>query len=553
MTKKLFLLLTLFCVLSINPLGLSTQAGYTATPPLPVQAPILKWQQAGCYATWCETGWYSSPAVGDLDGDGEPEVLCSGYSIFSLDGSTGAVEWQVKSGYDRTTDPGTVENVGRTWPGIVLADIDGDDQLEIATAHGGGYVSVYNAQGYFETGWWKQPVTMEPRGLAVSDLDGDGSMEVIVTAAVFSETNTWVYEHDGALRSGWPQLDNDSGYAWGVFNDNAAVGDLDGDGQGEIVVPSDNHYICAYESNGVQIPANSIYGDKAWGAVGVFESLATELRGWGLCEPEEGREERYRPAFTYGPSVIADVNGDGITEVVVVGNMNDCVDYSSKYIAPFIFNADRSRFNDGIYNWENTPIDTGAPLSEDYNVIETNQPNPVVADLDGDGELEILFSSYDGRVHAFWLDKTEHGNWPFIVDDHATEGFYRFATEPTVADLDDDGHSEVIFASWVEKGTYETGRLYIVDYLGNLLREVELPPAYGGVDWNGVLAAPTLDNIDADADLEVVLNTAHSGCVAYDLPGTSNATVQWGTGRGNYRRDGCIPPFDYLYLPLIRK
>ena len=78
----------------------------------------------------------------------------------------------------------------------------------------------------------------------------------------------------------------------------------------------------------------------------------------------------------------------------------------------------------------------------------------------------------------------------------------------------------MIFASWVEKGSYQTGKLHILDYQGNLLHEVDLPAAYGSPDWNGALAAPTLANIDADADLEVVLNTAHSGFVAYDLPGT---------------------------------
>jgi hypothetical protein len=69
----------------------------------------------------------------------------------------------------------------------------------------------------------------------------------------------------------------------------------------------------------------------------------------------------------------------------------------------------------------------GAPLSEDYNVIESAPPNPVIADLDGDGSAEILHASYDGRLHAWWLDKTEHGAWPFSVYD-AGEGFYRFAS-----------------------------------------------------------------------------------------------------------------------------
>lgn len=182
-------------------------------------------------------------------------------------------------------------------------------------------------------------------------------------------------------------------------------------------------------------------------------------------------------------------------------------------------------------------MDTGEPLSEDYNEIENCQPNPVLADLDGDGEKEILFASYDGRVHAFWLNKTEHGNWPYAVN-QATEGILRFASEPVVADLDNDGRSEVIFSTWTQKGSCQTGQLHIVDYIGNRIHAVDLPEAYGSPDWNGGLAAPTLANIDGDADLEVVVNTAHSGVAAYDLPGTSQATVQWATGRGNYYRNG---------------
>ncbi len=170
-------------------------------------------------------------------------------------------------------------------------------------------------------------------------------------------------------------------------------------------------------------------------------------------------------------------------------------------------------------------------------MIESNLPNPVVADLDGDGQKEILYASYDGRVHAYWLDKTEHGHWPFSVY-NASEGFYRFASEPVVADLDNDGHAEVIFASWPQKGTNQTGKLSILDNQGNVLQAVNLPLAFGGGNWNGALAAPTLANIDGDADLEIVLNTASAGFVAYDLPGTANAHILWGTGRGSYRRSG---------------
>jgi hypothetical protein len=473
------------------------------------------WERGGCYSSWCETGWYSSPAVADLDGDGAMEVIAAAYTLFVLDGETGDELWHV--------DP-PVSNA-RVWPGVVVADIDGDGDLEILTAHGYGYVRVLNHAGGVV--WTRRPASSELRGLSVDDLDGDGTLEIVVTAAVGSRTNTWVYEHDGTLRAGWPQLSNDSGYAYGVFNDNAALGDVDGDGTGEIVVPSDVHYICAYESSGAQIPAHAMYGGKGWGKVGVWESLAIELRGWGRCNGD--REESYRTNFAHGPAAIADVNGDGTMEVIATGNVYDCAvgHPPGKYNGVYVFHGDRSRFVAGGYDWQTVPVDTGAPLSEDYGVIENNQPNPVIADLDGDGEGEILYASYDGRVHAFWLDKTEHHNWPYEV---YTSGPYRFASEPVVADLDDDGMAEVIFGSWVQKGTYQTGKLHVVDYQGVLVYDLELPFAHGNPSWNGVLAAPTLANINGDPDLEVVLNTAHSGVVAYTLPGSDKARILWGKG-----------------------
>jgi hypothetical protein len=404
-------------------------------------------------------------------------------------------------------------------------------------------VSVFELNGYFAPGWPQRPTGgNEVRGLSVSDLDMDGTLEIIATGAVYGKVNTWVYEHDGQLRPGWPQLGNDSGYAYGIFNDNAAVGDLDGDGYGELVVPSDVHYICAYERDGSQIPTSSFYGDKGWGKVGVWESLAVEQRGWGTCDTSDGRSERYRANFAHGPAAIADVDDNGSMEVISTGNVYDCGygNYPSQYTGVFVFNADRSRYQNGAYDWRQAPIDTGAPLSEDYNEIENAQPNPVIADLDGDGFLEILFASYDGRLHAYWLDKTEHGSWPYSVNQPG-EGIYRFASEPAVVDLNADGKAEVIFASWVEKGSELTGKLHILNYLGQPIYEVDLPGAHSG-DWNGALAAPTLADIDGDPDLEVVLNTAHSGFVVYDLPGTASAIILWGTGRGNFWRDGYIPP-----------
>ena len=530
MTRRFAFLFICLCIFALAPGSpVSGQGGpgdiYLPLISRPPSGPTLKWQRGGCYSSWCETGWYSSPAVINIDGDPQAEIIASAYSLIALDGETGALQWR----------SGGTSN--RTWPGIVLADIDNDAQTDIVIAQSGPVVSAYSMNG--TTKWTKTPSGSggEYRGLLVTNLDGSGGMEVVVTRASGSATNTWVLNSAGNSIGGkWPQMSDDSGYAWGVYNANAAAGDLRPDVPGlELVVPSDVHYINAYDKSGNQLA--SAYSGKGWGKVGVWEDLAVEQRGWGECDGV--RAESYRANFADGPAVIADVNGDGVREVVAVGNMYDCAaGYPpSRYYALYIFNADRSRFNAGGYNWTSIPIDTGAPLSEDYDVIQSAQPNPVVADLDGDGKQEILFSSYDGRVHAYWLDKIEHGSWPYSVYKPA-EGFYRFASEPVVADLDCDGKAEVLFSSWVPNGSNRTGKLHMLGNNGQVLHEVDLPMAFNG-NWNGGMAAPTLANVDTDADLEIVINTAHSGVVVYDLPGTSGAcSLQWPTGRANYGRTG---------------
>jgi hypothetical protein len=46
--------------------------------------------------------------------------------------------------------------------------------------------------------------------------------------------------------------------------------------------------------------------------------------------------------------------------------------------------------------------------------------------------------------------------------------------------------------------------------------------------------------------------------LAYDLPGTQNAAILWGTGRGNFLRNAYVPPTPphyghFGFLPLIRR
>ncbi len=496
----------------------------TTTP----RTPVLKWQRGGCFSSWCQTGWYSSPAVLNIDGDPQAEVIAGMYDVVALDGVTGALQWRAT-------------NSSRVWPGVALADLTGDGSTEIIVGRSGDQLTVYNTAGGVV--WTRSPFGGgEVRSLAVADLENDGQVEMLVGRASGGGTKQLnVYEPDGSVRPGWPaRRDGEAGYGWGMYNQNAAADDINGDGFKEIIGPTDTHYITALDRDGNQLAANAIFnvsnpqGPKVWSQVGVHVSQNVDLVGYAHCGTE------HRPNFADSPPVLADLDHNGIREVIVVGNVYNCATdpYTSLYQMPFIFNADRSRWSGAGFDWTviPTPDASAGPISEDYNIIETAEPDPAIADLDGDGLEEILYASYDGRLHAYWLDKTEHGSWPFRVYNPA-EGFFRFASEPVVADLDNDGKAEVIFASWTQKGSNHSGKLTILDYLGNLMYSVDLPAGVGE-DWNGAMAAPTLANIDIDPDLEVVLLTANSGVVAYDLPGTALARILWGTGRGNFLRSG---------------
>src|SRR5437773_907927 len=491
-----------------------------------VSAPVLKWQYGGCLpGPYCQTGWYSSPAVADLDGDGQPDVIWGAYDVVTLRGDSGSLKWRAPSG-------------NRVWPGIAVADLTGDGTLEVIVARDSDQLTVYNRFG--NVVWTRNPFSGgELRTLAVTDLETGGQLEIIVgQAAGLTARQLNVLAPNGTVRPGWPaRHDGEPGDSFGMWNQNVTVADMNGDGFKELFVPG-GHYINAFDRNGNQLTVNPIFAPRQfWSEVGVHVDQAVDLRGYANCGVD------HRPSFDYSAPVVADVDGDGVPELIVVGNIYNCgtAPYTSLYHMPFIFRLDRTRWSGSGFDWTviPTPGPGSAPRSEDYNVIEMVFPNPAVADLDGDGFKEIIYPSYDGKVHAYWLDKTEHGSWPYTIPTTGVPGDdFRFASEPVVVDLDNDGHAEVIFTSWPKKATGGVGQLHILNYLGQELYRIDLPAPALEKAWNGALAAPTIAHIDGSADLQLVIGTVASGAVAYTLPNSAGARILWGTGRGSHQRAG---------------
>ena len=139
-----------------------------------------------------ETGWFSSPGLVDLNGDGKLEIVAPDYSTFVFDAN------------GHMLGKGTATK-GRVYAPGVVADLDGDKLPEIVVGGNEGTVAAYDLVGgqlQLKPGWPASTCSggqcPEARGMAAADLDGDGKVEVVVTTTNTSQTGSQVFVFDAA-------------------------------------------------------------------------------------------------------------------------------------------------------------------------------------------------------------------------------------------------------------------------------------------------------------------------------------------------------------------
>jgi|GEM_PF-1461226 len=118
----------------------------------------------------------SSPAIGDIDSDGKPEVVVlsdNGY-IYALNGESGDTSWTRQIGGDASSQ------ASRSCP--VLADVDEDGKLEIIARTNEDYLAVLKGEnGEDNTGlryYLGSDLSDKSRSPCVGDVDGDGHLEI---------------------------------------------------------------------------------------------------------------------------------------------------------------------------------------------------------------------------------------------------------------------------------------------------------------------------------------------------------------------------------------
>ncbi|MCR4936028.1 MAG: FG-GAP-like repeat-containing protein [Oscillospiraceae bacterium] len=488
----------------------------------------------------------AEPAVADLDGDGKTEIIFAVRTVYCLNGANGTIRWSTPSGHDTSENAALDQYFGAVYLAPQVLDLDGDGALELLVlstnyVYDQTFVAVYNAKGQFESHFTTPHVA---RACKAADLDGDGRYELAMGFGVGGSGDgaVCVYDLNGNVRSGWPQS---CGY--GLYSNSMEAVDLDGDGVMELVMLFDEDQIAAFHLDGSPVLATgSPYTGLAWKGIPLAENYAHELEmvawarkhggsasGQGLVG--ETRESRNINTGTFGAVKAVDVDGDGTQELVFVSmildgglvmrNGGQTYQGVARYFTTFLLNLDRTRYSNEAkgFDWTQFPTDVGEIVSlGDDPQLPTPELTPVVVDLDGDGNREILYSSFDGALHCFSLDGTEHGAWPYVLDTRKTQ-VLSFATKPAVGDLNGDGKLEVVFATYTSSDQVkERGKLIVLDYSGKKLAETTLPPWWGyqGADdlyyADGSRAAPVLADVNGDGKLDIVVSTLSSGVCVYN-------------------------------------
>jgi len=367
----------------------------------------------------------------------------------------------------------------------VVYDINGDGVNEILqnTVSGGIYIFEPDGTPYSgaNNGLAAKMSSNEAyTGDAIGDINGDGKKNIVTTS---TDGKIYAYYADSFNLAHYLVKVHGFPFSTGEMILNAPLlADIDGDSTDEIIFGSNDNYLycLGYNGNAPSVRWKVYMTQWVWGTPIYYEGYVYALSG-------EGR--LFKIDASTGDTVWTRGNASiwQTTTSPVMANLtsNDTMDI-------FYTNDDGEMLlydQYGNLKWKKTISDTAT--------YTTFYSSPAVADINGDGKPEIVFTA-GGKLFAIYPNGTFLSGFPVQIDTTTIQ------SSITIGDVDGDDTMDIVLAS-------PGGKLHAINYRGKDV--VNFPMSLG----DSCYSTPVLADIDGDRDMEILTGDEGKQLIAFDL------------------------------------
>lgn len=404
----------------------------------------------------------NSPILGDIDGDNKLEVIVGNNLLYAwyYNGT------EVRDGDGEALTYGVFSDQGSGFVApVALAKIDDDFGLDIVAASWSTKeIYVFNHNGTVLPGWPQPTLSSVRASMVVGDIDGDGEPDIV---AIDQEARLYAWHADGTeIRDG--DSNPATSGVFRVFPDTPwwqyqapSLADLDNDGKDEIIVGTQDEKLYVVEDDGSDAP------------------------GW----------PRTLSSYAGGGVAVGDIDNDGGLDIV-------CPTKNSGEI--LALHADNTLL---WIRW--------CTQNQFFN------PSPALADIDGDGTLETFLPSDNGKLYGFASNGADLPGWPVT---YSTTTYTE--SSPVIADVTGDGVVDILLGDetrfingWSADGTPLEG----------------FPLALK----DAVRGTPAIADLDGDGTVEIVCAGYDGSVNVWDLSAAYDGhKAPWPMFKGNWHRNG---------------